>query len=814
MTTGDRIAAGLDGWGPSDFILEGRFCPRPEVWSALDAARRDVGASAGLLLVSDELKILTSLSRAVPEDDHRVRGFGALIERMASSSESSPSTSIQRHLSVTTGDDRDDEPRFPHRASAALSGLAAVARQGGDEATASWLELAPDRWLPLWPPDAVRSARFSTAVLFLDPAREHTEEIQEVACVRADGHAVGLAERISGTARANVRRDVLIMKRLDACLDLRLFVAGDIDFSAAAASLVELAVEISGSDLGCCYLINPAERRFDLVAPKHLTPPADGWMYEQELPQDAQVLAAASCREHQTLGLPPGLQRLPELDYTGQRVVASRGSVSELATPLPGPLASPSAPAIGALSVTRLGDSHHPYGAYEISVLRNVALRLALISTTTTTTKAARMFVRLSLSGPALPAPASHGHDDQNGSAGKDHRLRPSAVPDDIRAALPAVEDALGTLGRVTASHSATFRVALPDASSKAAHGNALVRVAAHPPGLMSKTEHRVERADRGGINWQVALDGKFVNEPDVGAAVDYVAHHPETRSQLCVPVYVEGRVIGIVNLESPALHAYDAWIDIAQATAAHIGLAVANARLALATLIQEQAKELLRRTHDLKRYRESLDDVAKRVDPDAALKIKAISGQLERDVDHLLEPLPDEGTVGEFLSFPEIVTKALERTQMNKDFPLKRFVDDAVQWAMHPPEVATLLLKALTDVLNNAREHRKENTRLELRATQTRWGGEMQQVLCLRSTAASVPEESLAVNAYRCPYPSEDGEPHVGAYLAGLHVRRVGGEITLVYSEDCDVRVLVSIPAPETADASTPHPEGTGGGS
>ena len=93
-----------------------------------------------------------------------------------------------------------------------------------------------------------------------------------------------------------------------------------------------------------------------------------------------------------------------------------------------------------------------------------------------------------------------------------------------------------------------------------------------------------------------------FVNEPDVGAAVDYVAHNPQTRSQLCVPVYVEGRVIGIVNLESPALHAYDAWIDIAQATAAHIGLAVANARLALATVIQEQARETLRRAHGLKR--------------------------------------------------------------------------------------------------------------------------------------------------------------------------------------------------------------------
>jgi len=339
----------------------------------------------------------------------------------------------------------------------------------------------------------VRSARLSTAVLFLDPAREHIEEMQGVACVRADSDAVGLAERISATARANVRRDVLIMKRLDACLDLRLFVAGEIDFSAAAERLVELAVEISGSDFGCCYLINPAEHRFDLAAPKHVTAAvANGWVYEQELPQDAKVLVAASCREHQTLGLPPGLQRLPELDYTGRMVGDSRGWVSELATPLPGPLASPSAPAIGALSVTRFGSSHHPYGAYEISVVRNVALRLALISTTTTTTKAARMFVRLSLSGPAVPAPAAHGRDNEHGCTGKDERLLPSAVPDDIRAALPAVEDALGTLGRVTASHSANLPGGAP---GRLLQGRP--RQCARPGRRVSASAHVTHRAPR-----------------------------------------------------------------------------------------------------------------------------------------------------------------------------------------------------------------------------------------------------------------------------------------------------------------------------
>jgi len=152
MTASDRLSAGDDSWSPSDFILEGRFCPRPEVWCAMEAARRGVGASAGLLLVSDELKMLTSLSRAVPENDHRPQALATLMEHIASNAESSPSTGIQRYLRISSSYDREGELRFPHSASAALSALAAVARKDGDEATASWLDLGPDRWFPLWPP--------------------------------------------------------------------------------------------------------------------------------------------------------------------------------------------------------------------------------------------------------------------------------------------------------------------------------------------------------------------------------------------------------------------------------------------------------------------------------------------------------------------------------------------------------------------------------------------------------------------------------------------------------------------------------------
>ena len=103
--------------------------------------------------------------------------------------------------------------------------------------------------------------------------------------------------------------------------------------------------------------------------------------------------------------------------------------------------------------MTKLGEPS-PYGSYEVAVVRNVALRLALLATTTKTTQAAEMFARLSMRAARL-------------SLSSEGDRKPSTppivlLPKDIEEAVPAIEDALSTLGEVTGAGTATFRAALP----------------------------------------------------------------------------------------------------------------------------------------------------------------------------------------------------------------------------------------------------------------------------------------------------------------------------------------------------------------
>ena len=59
------------------------------------------------------------------------------------------------------------------------------------------------------------------------------------------------------------------------------------------------------------------------------------------------------------------------------------------------------------------------------------------------------------------------------------------------------------------------------------------------------------------GIVGQVALTGRPRRVPDVRLDPDYVEGDPQTRSELCVPMKVGERVIGVINTESTELDAY-----------------------------------------------------------------------------------------------------------------------------------------------------------------------------------------------------------------------------------------------------------------
>ncbi|HFD40311.1 MAG TPA: GAF domain-containing protein, partial [Anaerolineae bacterium] len=83
------------------------------------------------------------------------------------------------------------------------------------------------------------------------------------------------------------------------------------------------------------------------------------------------------------------------------------------------------------------------------------------------------------------------------------------------------------------------------------------------------------------GIVGRVIRSGAPALVDDVSQDPDYYPARPDTRSQMAVPIHREGQVIGVINLESPDLAAFDQDdLDFVQRLADHAAIALENARL------------------------------------------------------------------------------------------------------------------------------------------------------------------------------------------------------------------------------------------
>lgn len=97
---------------------------------------------------------------------------------------------------------------------------------------------------------------------------------------------------------------------------------------------------------------------------------------------------------------------------------------------------------------------------------------------------------------------------------------------------------------------------------------------------------------DGPGLTVAAARTGQTIYSPDVAKEPNYVSGSPETRSELAIPLHVGGRLIGVLNLESPEVDAFDERgraLLVSFAERAALGLE--NARLYKAA--QQRAREL-----------------------------------------------------------------------------------------------------------------------------------------------------------------------------------------------------------------------------
>lgn len=794
-------------WSVTDFVVRGQFCPVSELQPAVERIAHHAGADAAILLAADEKALLRTLCTAWAVSDSAIE-IVELIGHLSSTKGGRP----RLQDLVRMGRPGTQSPdRFPRSAQRIVDLLFDHAKRTGSFA-GRYFGTDAGTWRPALPALEAVGARVSCAVLLRNPKRHLQDPApgQPVRGVRADSCMRDVIERVNATAHASVRLDGQVLLRLDATVPPTKIVLGTLDFEKAAALLTQLAVEVSQSQIGACYMHEPPRERILRISchvPRLLQSSVG---FPEEIAASSQRAAALCIRRH---GREFHHHRLPDASPQSTSDHSGPPWPAELATPIPGPLASRLTPAVGVLTVARLEDGVDAdpitYSAYDHALLRNIALRLALLRATTNVEAAGASFRALPVNvGTATWHRASE--TESRTTRGRLGRPDTLAIPDDITLALRAITEGLQHLAGVTNSHSATFRAALPDAQVRDPHGLSLVRLAASSQELLTE-RGVVQQLENGGVNWVAVRNGRPKYAPDIRKEKSYYALRHKTKSELSLPVSVEGRVVGVINLESPLLHGYDGQIATAQAFAERIALIIANARLAVSRRAQEYAVEIIGHGHEMAAECGKLRDLAPRLAAFRQEEVESVAEAIERKARGLRSFVRAEGDSIP-ATLPALFRESIASAQVEH---LSLINEELSNWRPYNGQAAALLRECCYHVVTNIKRHAaivgfRES---ELRFFQDTWGGVVHDIAEVRNVSKDTIPPQRAINMYRVPLeraiPVRASEPrsvivpNFGAYLAGTLARLCGGDIYVSVHRGRDVRLTMTVPNEGALDGS-----------
>jgi hypothetical protein len=775
-------------WSSRDYILRGTFCPLADVQRALDALTSESEAAHAVMLCGDEGAILRSLCMCSPCEDPGARELVALLQDSAVHR-----TRIERDALqdlVRPNAPRRSRLRFPASHERIVQLLELISAQHG--ATAAKKMIRDGCWTPVVGTSATSSARVRAAILlrFASQKPELPREVPDL--------VDAVITNVNGTAQADIRRDTATMSTVSRRLSST---RSQDEFAGGAETLVAIASDVSATGYAAVYLATSAGDELRLVPTQNGKGTASV-EFPATIPLDGTWVAAAAVIRNRTIQTPPGLEAQRRLRLTiGDSDPDSRASrLVELAIPIPGPMASPKGPAIGVLIVikpdtTQISGEVTAFGAYDLALLRNVALRVALLNATSRTNQLAAAGLALRWQPPDLvvdPPPAD-----------RPPELR---LPIDLEAARPGIERGLRSLAEATSSQSATFRAALPHAATDSNYSQALVRIAATDRDPDERT--RIQSYEQGGYNWKAILTGKHQNAPRVTGDPDFREHRPGTVSELALPVIVEGRVVGVINLESTREGAYDALAGFATGFAFQLGLAIADARLESQTALQQHATEIVNRSHSLDAEIEGLRKSPTIKDNPDQTTLDRELGVLQQSAKQLRsgpsKTLPEARKPKPTL--PELLEATIQTAKVQID------VEDSHQeltWQPYDSTTTTIVAQILHNILTNITQHASVNdARASVRISRDVWGGREEDIVAFQNLPNKRIDENATRNLYRVPRQvslgvEPTGAPRIGAFLAGRLARSLNGELSATVTSRGELLSTLVIPTHASDRAS-----------
>ncbi len=144
-------------------------------------------------------------------------------------------------------------------------------------------------------------------------------------------------------------------------------------------------------------------------------------------------------------------------------------------------------------------------------------------------------------------------------------------------------------------------------------------------------------------VSW-VASTGKPLLANDVSQEPRYYFFQPlaDTRAELAVPMRLSGRVVGVLDVQSDQVNAFDSDdLFVLQALADQVSIALENARLYAAE--RARAEELDRAYRELKQLDRMKDEFVQNVSHELRTPLTYIKGYVELLLDGVLGPLTEE---------------------------------------------------------------------------------------------------------------------------------------------------------------------------
>jgi GAF domain-containing protein len=444
---------------------------------------------------------------------------------------------------------------------------------------------------------------------------------------------------------------------------------------------------------------------------------------------------------------------------------------------------------LGVINVQKVDPSDTGlFTSQDLAVLRNIALRFWLWRSQLLFLASSRSLAHLTQRNVATQRKRKG-----NVEAAPPDLERGVTIPEDLLDARDGVSAILRDVHELTRSLSATVRVLTADTLN-------LIRFCAFPADALSDKDSVIRRNALDSINAWVATHGqvcyvrnfKELKNPHWSSRFSGLKGRRCVRSgvlsELCIPIFVNHRVVGTLNLESTYQDGYSETIEFARAIAEQVGLSFLQTRRLVENVIWSVTTNPTINGHQILQCVSKLREIA-RGDGVDAQPLSEIADSIQRSVEGAEGPSPPEPA-----SALEIMMGLLD------EFPNYA---NRVEWGMrpdpdlrHPPLVALAFRLAMIMVLENAyREAWRERSMVRLHSYNRAVGGRrFLSIQVENNLRRPLPPED-ARRLYRVPLSGTDRRVHLGAFVAGAAMRGIGGDVYLSRNSESVLSATIDIP-------------------